>query len=145
MLDLVLASGHHLAVFVLFGILFAQASILRPAIDAAAMRRVVALDMAYGLTAALVLAFGFARATLAAKGWDYYAANAAFWAKIGVFALIGLISLFPTIAFRRWRRAKAGPGLAEVLRVRRYVLAEIALFALLPILAAAMARGFGSL
>ncbi len=144
MLDLVLASAHHLAAFALFGILMAQASAIRPDLDTVAIRRLMRLDMAYGLTAALLLIVGFARASLAAKGWDYYAANLAFWAKIGVFAGIGLLSVRPSVAFRRWR-SPAGAGATELVTVRRCIQTEIALFTLLPILAAAMARGFGTL
>lgn len=142
MLDLVLACAHHLAAFALFGILFAQLVTIRPGMESTAIRRASAFDIAYGLAAALILIVGFARVSHAAKGWEYYAHNAAFWAKVGVFALIGLISIFPTIAFRRWRREGGSPGAPEVLGVRRHIHAQLVLFALLPILAAAMARGY---
>src|SRR3546814_16134121 len=101
------------------------------------------MDIGYGLRAALVLIVGFARVSLAAKGWDYYAHNIAFWTKLVVFALIGLISIRPTIAFRRWRRTEINPSAAEAAAVRRYIRAELVLFALLPVIAAAMAREIG--
>ena len=61
-----------------------------------------------------------------------------------MFLVIGLLSAPPTIAYFRWRRDGA-PSDAEVARVRRFLHAELMLFPLLPIFAAAMARGYGQL
>jgi putative membrane protein len=84
---------------------------------------------------------GFSRAVFAAKGWAYYSHNAFFWGKIGVFTLIGLLSVPPTLTYLRWRRRP--PQGAEVTVVRRYLYAEVMLFAPLLACAAAMARGYG--
>ncbi len=143
MLDLVLAVLHHLLIFGLFGVLVAEAIILRRGMDPSAVARVARVDLWYGVLAGLIVAVGFSRAVFAAKGWAYYDHNGFFWAKIGTFAAIGLISILPTLAFIRWRRAGSAPTEAEVMGARRWLLIELALFALLPIFAAAMARGYG--
>lgn len=59
-----------------------------------------------------------------------------------------LLSIQPTRRILAWQKAAqadAGfmPALQEVGRLRRVLLLEIHLFALIPILAAAMARGIG--
>jgi putative membrane protein len=59
------------------------------------------------------------------------------------FAGIGLLSVPPTIEFIRWRRAGVAPDDAGIGKVRRYVHVQLALFVLLLIFAAAMARGYG--
>jgi putative membrane protein len=143
MLDLVLAALHHLLIFGLFGVLVAETIILRRGMDQAAVARVAAIDLWYGVLAGLIVAVGFSRAVFAAKGWAYYAHNGFFWAKIAAFAAIGLISILPTLAFIRWKRAKTAPTDAQVAVARRCLWTELALFALLPIFAAAMARGYG--
>ena len=145
MLDLVLAILHHLLVFGLLAILTAELMLVRKGMDAAAVRRVGAMDLAYGAVAGLILLVGFARAGMAAKGWAYYGHNGFFWAKVAVFLLIGLLSVPPTVAYFRWKKAGAAPGDADVAGVRRFLHAEAALFVLLPIFAAAMARGYGQL
>jgi putative membrane protein len=142
MLDLALATAHHLLVFSLFGVLAAEAVAVQPNIEMATVTRVARIDLSYGVLAALILVVGFSRAYFAAKGWAYYAHNLFFWAKIAVFAAIGLLSIRPTLAFLRWRRLGAAPA-DEVSSVRRWLLAELVLFALLPAFAAAMARGYG--
>jgi putative membrane protein len=143
MLDLAFAIAHHLLVFALFGVLAAELIAVRPGIDAAGVARIAGVDLWYGILAGLILVVGFSRATLAAKGWAYYQHNAFFWVKIGDFALIGLLSIPPTLTYLRWRRSGAAPDDAQVLRVRGFLYVETLLFALLPVFAAAMARGYG--
>jgi putative membrane protein len=143
MLDLGLAIGHHLLVFALFGVLCAELIAVRRGMEATTVARIAAVDLWYGILAGLILVVGFSRAVFAAKGWFYYQHNGFFWAKIGAFAAVGLLSIPPTIRFIGWRRAGVSPPDAAVAAVRRYLYAEVALFALLPVFAAAMARGYG--
>jgi putative membrane protein len=143
MLDLGLAIGHHLLVFALFGVLAAELVLMRKGVDLTTVARVGRVDLWYGILAGLIVAVGFSRAVFAAKGWLYYSHNLYFHAKIGTFVLIGLLSVPPTIAYIRWRRAGIAPTDAQVISVRRFLWAELLLFALLPAFAAAMARGYG--
>ncbi len=148
MSDLAFAMGHHLLVFTLLGILAFEIGAVSGDIGPRRIATLVKLDLWYGIIAAAVLAVGFARAIFAAKGWSYYATNVFFWAKIGTFVAIALISIAPTLAFIRWRRAAASdsfqPPAGELARVRGLLWLEAALFAVLPLCAAAMARGYGS-
>jgi putative membrane protein len=143
MLDLTLAIAHHLLVFSLFGVLFAELVLIRKGVDLPTVARVGRIDLMYGVLAGLIIAVGFSRAIFAAKGWPYYSHNLFFHLKVGTFILIGLLSIPPTVAYIRWRRAGVAPDETQVTGVRRWLWAEMVLFALLPAFAAAMARGFG--
>ena len=145
MLDLFLAIGHHLLIFGLFGVLALEFAIVRPGLTPAWVQRIARIDIWYGLIAGLILAVGFSRAVFAAKGWVYYSHNLFFWLKLTAFAAIGLLSIRPTLAFIRWRKAGDTPDSTQIAPVRRLLWAELILFAALPILAAAMARGYGEL
>src|SRR5262245_29577211 len=142
-LDLVLAILHHLIVFSLVAILFAEFVNVRIGMDAAAVRRVAAIDAWYGVLAGLIVIVGLSRAIFAAKGWDYYSHDLFFWAKIGTFVVIGLLAILPTVSYLKCRRAGATPAHAAVANVRRYLWIEVVLFAPLLAFAAAMARGHG--
>jgi putative membrane protein len=143
MLDLILAIVHHVLAFGIFGILFAEFMMVRPGLSSAAVARIASLDLFYGLLAGAVVAIGFCRAIFAAKGWAYYSHNAFFWAKLGTFAAIGLLSIPPTVAFIRWRKIGTAPDAAAIGTARRYLHVEVALFVFVLIFAAAMARGYG--
>ena len=143
-LDAALAIGHHLAVFGILAVLVAEWSLVRPGITADGIRRVGRIDRAYGVLAAAVLGVGVARVLAGAKDASFYTGNPVFWAKMNVFLVIGLLSIWPTIRFLRWQRADAPPpGDAEVRTAQRLVQAQLVLFVALPALAALMARGIG--
>ncbi len=144
--DLVLAIAHHLAVFTLVGILAAELAILRRGFKGFRVALLGTIDLFYGASAALVLVAGFLRVFFGAVPAEYYLTYWVFWAKIGAFVIVGLLSLPPTLTIFRWRREalinpEYSPPEAGVLRIRRYLLAEVAVLALIPILAAMMARG----
>lgn len=143
MLDLILAIAHHLLVFSLFGVLFAEIALVQKGVDLPTITRVGRIDRMYGVLAGLIVVVGFARALFAAKGWLYYSHNLFFHLKMATFVLIGLLSIPPTIAYIRWRRGGWAPSDVQVAGVRRWLWAEMLLFALLPAFAAAMARGYG--
>ena len=143
MLDLHLAIAHHLVIFCVFGVVAAELFSLRPGMTARDTHRLARIDLGYGIFAGLTLIVGFARASLAAKGWDYYAHNAYFWSKIGTFAIIGLLSVPPTVVYVRCRRAGTTLTGEQVGSLRLFLWAEVVLFAPLLGFAAAMARGYG--
>jgi putative membrane protein len=148
MTDLALAIAHHLLVFALAGLLAFEIGAIRSLTTRDNIVRIARVDLWYGVLAAAIVVVGFTRANVAAKGWSYYSVNMFFWAKIAAFAAVGLLSIGPTIAFIRWRRAcerEAGflPNEREVHSVMRLLWAEVAFFALIPAFAAAMARGYG--
>jgi len=148
-LDLVLAIGHHLAVLTLVGAMAAEFVLLRPGLDGVAVRRLARLDAVFGMAALLVVVVGIMRLYWGAAGPDYYLSNHAFWGKMAAFAAVGLLSISPTVAFSRWRKALGrDPGFlpteGEVRRQRRFLHAELGILILIPIFAAMMARGYGS-
>jgi putative membrane protein len=150
MTDFLLAIVHHLLVFILAGILAFEIGTVSLTMKRDEILRVSRVDIWYGILAAVIIVVGFTRATVAAKGWAYYSINVFFWAKIGTFLLVGLLSIVPTVAIIRWRSALErdaafAPSADAVRYVRRYLWAEAALFLLLPVFAAAMARGYGEL
>ncbi|GIU86091.1 MAG: hypothetical protein KatS3mg009_0606 [Acidimicrobiia bacterium] len=144
--DAWLAIAHHLAVFGVLAVLATEWALVRPGIGAADVDRIARVDAAYGVLAAVVLVVGFTRVFAGDKPTDFYFENPVFWAKIAAFAVVGLVSIGPTLRYVRWRRAAAGgtgPAAEEVVAARRAIAIELAVFALIPALAAVMARGIG--
>lgn len=147
-LDWALASVHHLAIFMLAAILASELALTVGEVSAPTIGRLARIDAWYGVTAALVLAAGVARVIFGLKGSGYYMVNIFFWTKMALFAIIAAISVAPTLRYLVWRRAARvdpafRPEAAAVRSVRLALWAEAALFAAMPLSAAAMARGFG--
>jgi putative membrane protein len=147
--DAGLAWLHFLFAFVLVGALCAELFILRLPTDNRVARLLLRVDLFYGLSSVLLILAGIARVVWGAKGWDYYEAQPFFWAKIAAFAAIGLLSIIPTRTFMRWTKSfNADPNFvvpeAQLKIVRRYVMIEVHLLAVLLLFASFMARGIGS-
>jgi putative membrane protein len=148
--DLHLAIAHHLLFLLLAGVLAFEIGTVRVSMDREDILRVGRVDIWYGVLAGAIIVVGFSRAIFAAKGWAYYSVNLFFWAKLGAFAVVGLLSIIPTVEFIRWRRAISGnltfsPAPHAIRNVKRVLFAEAIFLALIPAFAAAMARGYGSL
>ncbi|WP_323015113.1 DUF2214 family protein [Devosia sp.] len=145
-IDLLVTIGHHLAVFALVGVLAAEFALLRPRLSGARIVQLARLDLAYGVLAGLVIIVGVLRVIFGASGWDYYLSNHAFWGKMAAFLAVGLLSIPPSISMRKWANSAATvPDYAippdELARSRRFLHAEMAVLALIPVFAAIMARG----
>jgi putative membrane protein len=148
MADLTLTVLHFVLIFALVGVLGAEAGLVHEKMDATQANRVAVLDRSYGIAAGLLLVVGFLRVFYGAKGAAFYLENPIFWAKIAAFALVGALSIPPTIKFIAWQRhARKEPGFrpaaADVRGVRRLIVAQGAMIIVIPVLAALMARGYG--
>jgi putative membrane protein len=143
--NLVLAIAHHLGVFALVGVFAAEFALLRPGIEGKRLIQLGKIDGAYGALAGLVIVVGILRVLFGGTGWEYYAGNWAFWAKMIAFIAVGLASIPPTLAIIRWRKAATPPADADVNTARRFIHLQAALFLLVPAFAAAMARGYGTM
>lgn len=136
---------HYLAVFILFSTLVVEHLLFRPQLDAATAKRIGMVDAIYGLSAGAVLITGFVRMAYE-KGFAFYMQHWAFYALFTLFAIVGLISIYPTVVYLRWRkdwREGRAPIIdAETARRITIILrAELALLLVMPLLAAWMARG----
>jgi putative membrane protein len=141
---------HHLAAFAVAVTLAVELVLLRSDLTADNARRLLRVDMGYGISAGLLLAVGLVRVFYLEKGAGYYFHNGFFLLKLALFIAIGLLSVYPTKTFLSWRNAlKAGqaPRLdSGALRALRGVVhAELAGVAVILLCAALMARGIGQL
>ncbi len=147
--DAALSFLHFTFLLIVVAALGAEAFLLRLPVDARLARLLVRIDAFYGISAIGLLSAGAARAAWGAAGWAFYAGQPFFWAKLAMFALIGLISIWPTLTFLKWSNAARADAAfmaaeAAVARMRRVVMAELHLLAVVVLFAALMARGIGS-
>lgn len=144
-LDAVLAYAHFVFAFLIAGTLVAEFYLLKLPVTAQVIQTLGRCDRFYGIAALLVIVAGLARVYFGVRGEDYYLANHAFWAKMGAFLIVGLLSIQPTVKFLAWAkasRADAGftPSEAELKSVRRFLMIELHVFALVPLFAVLISR-----
>ena len=139
---------HFVAVFGIFATVFLEWQTMSPAPSLAEAKRIRRCDRWYGLFAMALLVVGFLRVYYFEKGSTFYFRNPVFDAKLALFALVGIVSIYPTIRFIRWgartRRGEA-PAIApgEYRRIMMSLRAEMALLLGTALCASFMARGIG--
>jgi putative membrane protein len=137
---------HHLAAFTLVAALAVEFVLIRQELTLATARRLIAVDGIFGASAGVLLVVGLLRVFYFEKGYLYYASSHAFWGKLGLFIVVGLISIVPTVEFLRWRKpvqaGKMPPVTEQKLgTLRRIIHWELAGIVLILLFAAMMARG----
>jgi len=137
---------HHLCAFTLVAALAIEFTLFRQELTLASARRLQVTDLVLGVAAGLLLIIGLSRVFLFEKGASYYWHSHAFLVKFGLFVIVSLVSIIPTMEFLSWRRAiEAGqvPVVEAGRRRRITAIIHAELFAIVIILlcAAIMARG----
>ena len=147
-LDAILAYLHFTSIFVFFAFLTVETMMMRGHLDEKSVRLLGRVDIWYFGAAIAVLVTGFSRLVWGAKGPDFYLASWPIYVKVGLFLAVGMLSVGPTLRFIRWRRmferdASWSVPEDERKRVRRAIMIEVHLAALIPLFAVIMARGLG--
>lgn len=143
--DLILAVLHHLLMFLIAAVIAGEFVLMRKGLSGRNLAVLAHMDRMYGVLALAIILVGVGRVVFGLKGWEYYVFNIAFWAKMAAFAAVGILSITPTVRILKWVRAGEGFAVpdAEIVAMRRFLAAELVVFALIPVFAAMMARGFG--
>jgi putative membrane protein len=117
-------------------------------LNAAVVERLAKVDMVYGIAAIAVLATGVARTWWGIKGTAWYWTNPLLHLKLTLFIIVGVISIFPTLTYSRWRKALRSsgslPAEAEIRKTRKLVMIQAHVIAVIPLAAVFLARGFGA-
>jgi putative membrane protein len=137
---------HHIAAFLVFATLMLELVLLRNELTLSSARSIVRMDMVYGIAATVLLIAGFVRVFHTEKGAGYYFESGSFLLKLALFIVVGLLSIYPTVQFLRWRKTlREGrvPQLDDATRrrIRRLIHIELTLIAVIILMAIMMARG----
>ena len=147
-IDAALAYLHFTAIILVFAFLTVEVMLMRGALEAAAVRLLGRIDLWYFGSAIAALVTGSLRLVFGAKGPDFYLSSWPIYVKLGLFLAVAVISVQPTLTFVRWRRALEHDPAWQVSdderrRMRRYLMMEVHVAALIPLFAVIIARGFG--
>jgi uncharacterized membrane protein/histidinol-phosphate/aromatic aminotransferase/cobyric acid decarboxylase-like protein len=145
-IDALLAYLHYTAIFLLFAFMTVEVMLMRGDLDARSIRLLTRVDLWYFGSAIAALVTGGLRLALGAKGADFYFSGWPIYAKLALFFAVAIVSIQPTLTFIRWRRAAEHDAAWSVpederKRMRRYLMIEVHLAALIPLVAVIMARG----
>jgi putative membrane protein len=138
---------HYLSFMLAFGALAVESQTFKKDISLEDAWRLVIADTIYGLSATTVLITGILRVLYFGKGQDYYLSSPIFYTKVGIFVIVGLLSLYPTFLFISWiktLRDRQPPNLelSKVQILSWMIRGELIGLVLIPLFATLLARGF---
>jgi len=141
---------HHLAAFTLVAALAVEFVLIRGELTLGTARKLRLVDMIFGMSSGVVLVVGLLRVFYFEKGASYYFHSAPFIAKLALFVIVGLLSIYPTVEFLSWSKSlKQGqmPALTErkIASIRSVIHWELAGVVVIILCAALMAKGVGYL
>jgi putative membrane protein len=142
--EILLRYLHFISIFAIVGSLVSEHLLLKKELTRGEISRLSRIDAVYGIAALTLLAVGL---TLwlgdIGKPAIFYSKNWIFHIKISLFAIVGLLSIYPTVFFIKNRKGNHD----EVITIPRAVFwmlrFELLLLFIIPLLAGFMAKGVG--
>jgi putative membrane protein len=135
---------HFISIFAIVGSLVSEHLLLKKEVTRAELDRLSKIDAVYAIAALILVSVGLTLWLVSiGKPAIYYTKNWIFLTKVGLFSLIGILSIYPTVFFIKNRKGypdelvKIPSSIFWMLRL------ELLLLFVIPLLAGLMARGVG--
>lgn len=140
--EIIVRYAHFVGIIVLASMVVTENVLISRKLKPGAIKKLAIIDGIYGFGAVLTLVAGLTLWLYVGKPKEFYSGNIIFHTKLGVFALIALMSVIPTVFFLKNRN-----NAEDVVNVPHHVITikriELALLFVLPFLAVLIARGVG--
>lgn len=136
---------HLLGVLGVTSTLVSELILIKKEMRVSEIGKMAKIDSFYGLFAILALSAGFVLWFGVGKPEEFYSNQIWIFLKLGLFSIIGILSIFPTVYFVRNRKMKDGQE-DDLLIVPKYIhwiiKLEVVLLIFIPLFAVLMATGY---
>lgn len=143
-LEIFLRYMHFISIFTIVATLASEHLLIKKELTRAEINRIALIDGIYGFAAITLIAAGL---TLwlgsVGKPAVYYNKNWIFHTKITCVALVGILSIYPTVFFMKQRKGNPEEVVSVPKSIVMMVRMELALMFVIPLLAGLMSRGVG--
>lgn len=133
---------HFISIFAIVSAIVAQHLLLKEQMSRKEILRLARLDTIYGIAAIVLLIAGMTLWFGVGKPAEFYSKNWVFHLKLGLYLVLGLLSIYPSLFFRR---NKQGEDLEELVnippRIKMMIRLELVILLIMPFLAGIMAKG----
>ena len=132
---------HFISILIVFATLVFEYLMLANQLDRKTIGKISRVDGIYGVFAIVIVGAGLTLWLWVGKPAEFYNANGIIYIKLGLFSLVGILSIWPTIFFLKQRKGDENEMVEIPPLIKKLVLAEIILMLLIPALAVMMANG----
>ncbi len=135
---------HFLSILVMFSSVVSEHLLLKPRMTRSEIQRLSVLDAVYGISALIIVGIGLTLWFGVGKPAEFYTKNWIFHLKVGLFVIVAILSIYPTVFFLRNRKGNNPAELVDVPKSIVWLIRlELLLLAFIPLCAALMAKGIG--
>ena len=143
MTEVLVRYAHFIGIIVLSSMLVGEHMLLKTQITKQDAKRLAVIDAIYGISAIIVFLAGLTLWLWVGKPSTFYTSNPIFHAKLTLFVLMGLLSIYPTVFLLKLR--KSTDGVIDVpKKVINVIRMELLILVIIPLLAVLMAHGYGN-
>ena len=132
---------HFIAIFGLVSTVVAEHLLIREQMSRAEIKRAAIIDGIYGVSAVTVLVMGLILWFVVGKPAAYYNTNWIFHLKVGLFLVVGLLSIVPTRFLLKNRKGDLQDIVNVPGSIKLAIRVELLLLMIIPLLATLMAAG----
>ena len=134
---------HFLSILIVFGMVLAELVLVKKELTRSEIKRIFILDNIYGLFSLIVVGAGLYLWLGIGKPAEFYSTNPLMHAKVGLFIIVGVLSLWPSVFYLKNRKGEVDDLIAVPTYVKRIIQVELGLLFIIPLLATLMAQGVG--
>lgn len=134
---------HFVGIMMVFAMVFVERVLVQGNLKRAVVKRLFVFDGLYGLFSLVVVGAGLYLWFGIGKPADFYTQNHIFLTKVGLFLLVGILSIWPTVFYFKNRKGDDQDELIIPSHIRKIITIELVLLVIIPVLAALMAQGVG--
>lgn len=142
--EILLRYVHFTSIFFIVGSLFTEFVLLKKEMSRSELARLARIDAVYGIASIALLAAGL---TLwlgsIGKPSEFYTNNPIFLIKLGLFTVVGLLSIYPTVYFLRNRKGNENERIITPKAIIWMLRLELILIFVIPLFAGLMSKGVG--
>jgi putative membrane protein len=143
--EIIIRYLHFVSIFIVVSVVVAEHLLVKPQMTKAELQRIARLDALYGIASIFVVAAGlYLWLGGIGKPAEFYTENHIFLTKVGLFIVVGLLSIYPTVFFLKNRKGDDENELVDIPKSIKMVLRiELLILFIMPLLATLMSRGVG--
>jgi putative membrane protein len=134
---------HFICIFAIVGALVGEHLLIKSTLTRQEVKRLAIIDGIYGGAVILLLVAGFTLWFAIGKPAEIYSQNWIFHTKIGLFAIVGVLSIVPTLFFNKQKKGDPTEVVEIPKNLIMYIRLELLLVFTMPLLASLMAKGVG--
>ena len=143
MSEIIIRYLHFIGIMALSASLIAEHLLLAKEISLIKLKRILRIDIVFGLSAITILTTGLLQWFVVGKPSAYFNTNFLFHTKFTIFIIMAILSLFPTRFYIKKR--KQGKDVVRIPKsIFTFIKIELLLLFTIPLLAVLMVNGFGS-